>query len=768
MGTYRIARINPGKFNLFFLALIVILILETFVGEAPVFAADTSPFIKWIAPISTESTYLAADQSFTASWEISSQGGGGVSSSGTVMYSNSSASSSGSCGTYSSPSQYRSGIDSITISNNHCYRWTFDPAVSAGASKPINSSGVASTGNLTVELKIFDQSCALSTLSGVSSGLISVEFSDSRTVGYDCASVFRVPLGISSINYLVVGGGGAGGYGNPASQGGGGPGGGGGDVKQSTASASGNVTPGRTYEIQVGAGARPGTVSPTNITCTHGSVSSASLTTTDKRGGDSFIRQVGLSARNDGGVWGLGGACAKDGTTGGVGYNGGLNGNGVNGGRGGNDSYKNSGTVTVAGVTKTCSSANPCGVAGFEGSGGGGGANSLLLGHYTNCRPDSTYHAPWPSSGSSPWASCDAWDIDSIGGIGGAGGDGSQVSWYGGSASILCSSTYGGGGGGGGSTPSGGGGQKSVPGFGTDGSNSSTNYIYSWSGSTYTYETYTANNSSLGYWTPVGGPGGKGGGGSAATSPYNYSASGPSSGWSYNLAISGTDKCGGGGGGGISGTNNATGVSNATAARTPGAGGNGVVAIQFSYDSTVTNSGLDVDNNPNFTAPQGLPIAPNMTSLSLPIKISQKTGSGYLCIDIEDPTTHNSTSSAYSSSTNIQITSSRSSGATLEESGTVSTLSPLASQLKLSTTSNRWSSNIFSSYFLNKKLYLRVRYAGLDIFSKFTCTTNFPPENSTYPDLASIKSLKQIVAINEITLKQIRQISIKNFGNGNK
>lgn len=681
------------------------------------------------------------------------------------MYSTATSSSSGVCGTYGSPSEATSGSTSITISNNNCYRWTFDPAVSAGAQKPTNSSGQQSRSNLTVELRIFDQSCVMSTLSGTSTGKISIEFVDSRTAGYDCVSIFRVPQGIASLNYLIVGGGGAGGYGFAATSLGGGPGGGGGDVKAATATSAGNVTPGRTYEIQVGAGARVGTAVSNTYTCLHGSVSAGALSTSDQRGGDSFIRQAGLSTRNSGGVWALGGGCAKDGGASGVGSAGGLNGNGINGGRGGNDTYASSGTRNGT----TCTSANPCGIAGFEGSGGGGGANPLTLGSYTNCRPDSTYHALWPANGSSPWASCDAWDIDAVGAIGGGGGDGLQVNWYSGGAATTCSNIFGGGGGGGGSISSGGN-RKSVPGFGSAGSHSTTNYIYSWSGSTYTYETYTAGSVSdaISYWAPVGGPGGKGGGGNASTSPYKLNDSAPASGWNLNTATSGQDKCGGGGGGGISGTSGATGVNNAANARTPGAGGNGVVAIEFSYDQAVTNSGITSDATPDFIAPSSLPIAPNVVSRNFPINILQNTGRGYICIDVEDPSTHNTTRLAYASSTNIRFKSTNGTSSSVEESGTAISLVSLAKNISITTTSRFWSSNISASYFSAKKLYVRVRYAGVDIFSKFTCASNFPSDKTVDADLAYQYSLKQSVTINEITLTQHGQLKIDQLKNGKR
>ena len=735
----------------------------TYVGAPNSYAADTAPYIKWIAPISTESTYLASDQTFTPSWEISSQGGGGVSSNGTVMYSSATSSSSGTCGAYSVPNEVISGSSAITIQNNHCYRWTFDPSVSAGAQKPTNSAGTVSKSNLTVELRIFDQSCVMSTLTGASTGKISVEFTNSRSVGFDCVSIFRMPQGIASVNYLLVGAGGAGGYGFTTSSLGGGGGGGGGDVKAATATSSGNVTPGRTYEIQVGAGARTGTAAVNTVTCLHAGVSAPSLSTSDQRGGDSFIRQAGLSTRNSGGVWALGGACPRDGGLNGYGTAGGLNGNGVNGGRGGNDTYASSGTRNGS----TCTASNPCGVAGFEGSGGGGGANPLSLGSNTNCRPDSTYHALWPGAISSPWASCDAWDIDAIGGIGGSGGDGLLVSWYQGSAATSCSNYFGGGGGGGGSVAGSNATKAGVPGFGSNGSQSTINYIYSWNSTTYTYETYTAGSAgSIPYWVPVGGPGGKGGGGSASTSPYKMGNSAPSSGWSLNVAGSGVDKCGGGGGGGISGTANALGVGNASSAITPGNGGNGVAAFEFSYDGTVTNSGIAMSATPDFIAPSILPISPNVTSRAIPIKILQNSGSGYLCIDIEDPATDNTTKSAYGNSTNIRLSTTNGTSTSVEESGTVSSLITLANNITISTVSRYWSSNMSAGYISAKKLYLRVRFAGVDIFSKFTCTTNFPSDKSTDPDLSYQNSLKQSLAISETTLTRKYRTTINKLKNG--
>jgi hypothetical protein len=334
--------------------------------------------------------------------------------------------------------------------------------------------------------------------------------------GIDCSTEFTTPKNVGKIDYLLVGGGGAGGWASTIiSQGGGGGGGGGTSFSQTNQS----VTPGRTYSIQVGAGAVVGTRNDGHISCTRGNAGESTRS----------VREYGGTSKL-GKFIAEGGGCAED--TGGVerGSDGGISANGRTGGRGGSCAYRPcvSGVVmTLPTTTFYTTAPTVSGMQAWEGAGGGGGAK------YSD-DPNSACNYGNPNWNF--YTGCDGWDIGGRGAFGGIGGDGIQ-SWYQG----QCNFYYGGGGGGGGSTTL------------TNDRNSYLNtffgqiLIYSWNGTSTVFggaSTHYAKN-----WMPLGGYGGIGGGGQAATSTTNWSEIAPSS-VHYQAGQDGVDGCGGGGGGG--------------------------------------------------------------------------------------------------------------------------------------------------------------------------------------------------------------------------
>jgi len=114
--------------------------------------------------------------------------------------------------------------------------------------------------------------------------VITYELPDSSS-GIDCQTEFTTPKNVGKVDYLLVGGGGAGGWASTVqSQGGGGGGGGGTSFSQLQAT----VTPGRTYILQVGAGAIVGTRNDGDISCLRGEVGATSTTVKSSGGTSKF------------------------------------------------------------------------------------------------------------------------------------------------------------------------------------------------------------------------------------------------------------------------------------------------------------------------------------------------------------------------------------------------------------------------------------------------------------------------------------------------
>jgi hypothetical protein len=407
------------------------------------------------------------------------------------------------------------GAGGLNLEDGKCYKWTLDPSIDSNSVKP--NENVADQSSLTSGiLKVSDFACQMDSQWDGSAVTITYGLSNPAS-GIDCKTEFTTPKNVGKIDYLLVGGGGAGGWASTLqSQGGGGGGGGGTSFTQQNAL----VTPGRTYSIQVGAGAVVGTRNDGHISCEHGNVGVTSVSISISGGTSKFGKYIAE-----------GGGCALD--TGGVerGSDGGVSANGRTGGRGGSCYSRGcSGGYLTLPTTSYYTTAPRITdqLNAWEGSGGGGGANYQDTTHRTCLYGDFNFNY---------LTGCDGWDIGGVGAFGGVGGDGIS-SWYEGN----CNFYFGGGGGGGGSTPL------------TDNFDRSNIYytkIYGWSGS----QTYFQNHgTSYGQrltknWMPLGGFGGLGGGGQAATSTTDWSTSAPTNAH-YQHAQDGVNGCGGGGGGG--------------------------------------------------------------------------------------------------------------------------------------------------------------------------------------------------------------------------
>ena len=436
----------------------------------------------------------------------------------------------------------------ISLENGKCYKWTMDPTVDSNSVKP--NEKVTDQSSLTSGvLKVSDSACHMN--SQWDGPVVTITYGLANpSSGIDCKTEFTTPKNVGKINYLLVGGGGAGGWAGTTQSDGGGGGGGGG---ASFSSINASVTPGRTYSIQVGAGAIAGTRSTGNISCRRGLVgdSSVSVKTT---GGTSTLGKFTAE----------GGGCAID--TGGNerGSDGGISANGRTGGRGGSSASRPQRCAPLGGVarinlvrTTTYYTTAPCvlneaataisgvgnGTGGggnywlnaWEGGGGGGGAWFPTL---SDGNLDLNGACVYGNPHWNFFNGCDGWDISGVGAFGGIGGRGIQSTWYQGSCNYYC----GGGGGGGGSTS-----------FGFMGwTFAGSRWEYGWNA----IENRTVLSSvaagepfNIPNWAPLGGPGGLGGGGQAATSTTNRSDSEPTNAH-YQHAQDGVDGCGGGGGGG--------------------------------------------------------------------------------------------------------------------------------------------------------------------------------------------------------------------------
>jgi hypothetical protein len=635
--------------------------------------------------------------------------------------------------------------ETITVVANKCYKWTFDNEVSGNAVAPTlaNLDRTLLTSGV---LKVYPASCKMETTWSQDTVTITYNIGV-ETSGIDCRSEFATPKNVGKIDFLLVGGGGAGGWASTTvSQGGGGGGGGGMSYSQRNAT----TTPGRTYSIEVGAGAIRGTRTVGSITCRRGVVG-ATETTTVSFGGTSKLSAFVAE----------GGGCAKD--TGGNerGSDGGISANGRTGGRGGSGSSRGvsnqritldtttfyttaptmSDTLTALanGFGDGTTASNGVGLQAWEGGGGGGGA-AFTSGTREFACSYASYRYRFADG-------CDGIDIAGQGAMGGLGGNGIQ-SWYQG----ACNFYFGGGGGGGGST-----------GTAANTSNNSTSFFalkaggklwtYTWDGNKTVPTARSENTIGAIKWAPLGGPGGLGGGGQAATSTRNIDSSTTSA---YFNAASGTHGCGGGGGGGQAFKSGVDNYEASTDSRggnldRPGQGGNGIAVIRF----LVAGANYSSNFNPSLKVSNVIKVNPINKSTNLPIKLLNTDGSGYICLDVASGS---DSSTVYSSSSNLRFINGSNSYTAYLDTATAGTLQTRLSELKLSNNSSRYLINNSDPWLNQFKFYILVRYSGSDGISNNSC-------NNSSSDLQyGSSALIQVIQVERLPLssKRRQNVPLKN------
>jgi hypothetical protein len=717
------------------LILILSLILPAYSTEQSAYAVST---FAWFNPPAGGSTIPG---SYTPSWTNVTGGTPRLLISDYTYASNSCSSTWTDSGTVTNNA-------SITLIANKCYKVTFDSSLSSNAVEP-TSPTIEKTLLTSGVLKVYSASCRMDSTWDQDTVTITYNIGVTGS-GIDCRSEFATPKNVGKIDFLLVGGGGAGGWASTTlSQGGGGGGGGGMSYSQLSAA----TTPGRTYSIEVGAGAVRGTRTVGSITCRRG-VIGATETTTASFGGTSKLSAFVAE----------GGGCAKD--TGGNerGSDGGISANGRTGGRGGSGSSRGSSGsritldttsfYTTAPTMSDTLSAQPLGfgdgtttpntvgLQAWEGGGGGGGAA------FTAGTRD--FACSYASDRYRFVDGCDGIDIAGQGAMGGLGGSGIQ-SWYQG----ACNFYFGGGGGGGGST-------------GTATSTTSNNFsyfgitaggklwTYSWDGSKTVPTARTGSNVGAVKWAPLGGPGGLGGGGQAATSTRNIDSNTSSA---YVNASSGVHGCGGGGGGGQANKGgvqdyNASSDSLGANLDQPGQGGNGIAVIRF----LVAGANYSSNFNPSIKTPSLIKVNPVNKSINLPIKLLNTYGSGFICLDLASPT---DSSTVYSSSSNLRFINDSNSYAVFMDTATVSTLQTRISNLKLSNNSSRYLINNSDSWLDQYKFYILVRYSGSDDISSNACS------NSSSDLQYGSSALIQVIQVERLPVYSKRRKNVP-LTNGNQ
>jgi hypothetical protein len=721
------------------LILILSLILPAYSTEQSAYAVST---FAWFNPPAGGSTIPG---SYTPSWTNVTGGTPRLLISDYTYASNSCSSTWTDSGTVTNNA-------SITLIANKCYKVTFDSSISSNAVEPTLPT-IEKTLLTSGVLKVYSASCRMDSTWDQDTVTITYNIGVTDS-GIDCRSEFATPKNVGKIDFLLVGGGGAGGWASTTlSQGGGGGGGGGMSYSQLGAA----TTPGRTYSIQVGAGAVRGPTSSGTITCRRGVVG-ATETTTVSFGGTSK-----LSAFNA-----EGGGCAKN--TGGVerGSDGGISANGRTGGRGGSSAYR---TTTGGGNTKEVildtttayttaprmsdtltalangfgdgtTASNAVGLGAWEGGGGGGGA-AFTSGTREFACSYASYRYRFADG-------CDGIDIAGQGAMGGLGGNGIQSGYQG-----ACDFYFGGGGGGGGST-----------GTATNTNSNAFSYFavtaggklwtYSWNGSKTVPTARTGSNVGAVKWAPLGGPGGLGGGGQAATSIRNIDSSTSSA---YVNASSGVHGCGGGGGGGQAYKGgvqdyNASSDSLGGNLDQPGQGGNGIAVIRF----LVAGANYSSNFNPSLKVPSVIKVNPINKSASLPMQPLNTDGSGYICLDIA-PGSDSRT--AYSDTSNLRFIKDSNSYSAYRDTGTASTLKTRLSELKLSNITSRYLINNSDAWLDQRKFYILVKYSGSDDISNNSC------DNSTYDLKYGSSDLIQAIQVERLPVSSKRRQNVP-LKNGNQ
>ena len=702
-----------------------------------VFATGETSFV-WYNPPAGTSTSPGA---FTPSWTTVTDGTPRLLQT-TYTY------ATDTCGSTWTDSGTATNGGSITLANLTCYRWTFDSSTVSTARPPSLNASV-DTSLTSGTLKVFDKSCKMSN-TWVGNQVTMTWNLDSPTAGFDCKTQLSVPRNLGAMDLLVGGGGGSGGWAGPNSSDGGG-GGGGGGMYFSLENA--RVTPGRTYQIQVGSGALVGTNTTGSISCRRANVDDSAVGTATAGGTSLF-----------GAFTAEGGGCAID--TGGNerGSDGGISANGRTGGRGGSNVSRTGRCTALNGVaridlarTTTFFTTAPCvlnetapGISGFgdgtgaggnywlnawEGGGGGGGASFPTNADGTlNLDGACVYGNPhWNFA-----RGCDGWDISGLGSFGGIGGDGIRSTWNQGS----CNFFFGGGGGGGGST-SGGSTSSGFVGWTFAGSK----WEYQWNGSQNVLSSVASGTTLvIPKYAPLGGPGGAGGGGHAATGTVNRGSAGP---YTYRVAQGGVDGCGGGGGGGQAWKGEVTDFSTAGSPELdrPGKGGNGIAVVRFS----VSGANYGTRFNPSLRVPSRVTVWPNLTSVTIPVSLRQTGGSGLICVNLSDPGNRDSD---YASASTLRFTLGSVTGTSLSESQTVTSLGTNLSNLRVGKSISNFLVRDSDPWVSTRRFTLRLRYSGSDEIATNACT------NASTDVAVGGTSLTQYVNVERIPATQVRSLQM--------
>lgn len=705
-----------------------------------VFATGETSFV-WLNPPAGTST---APGTFTPSWSTVTDGIPRLLQT-TYTY------ATDTCGTTWTDSGTATNGSAITLANLTCYRWTFDSETVSTARPPSLDASV-DTPLTSGTLKVFDKSCRMArTWSGDE---VTITWTpDSPTAGFDCKTQLTVPRSVGVMDLLVGGGGGAGGWaGVNASDGGGGGGGGGMYFSREDS----RVTPGRTYQIQVGSGALVGTRNTNNISCRRANVDSATVGTATTGGTSIF-----------GAFTAEGGGCAID--TGGNerGSDGGISANGRTGGRGGSDASRTARCTVDNGVarinldrTTSFYTTAPClrfesatAISGFgdgtgaggnywlnawEGGGGGGGASFPTNADGTlNENGACVYGNPrWNFA-----RGCDGWDISGRGSNGGIGGDGIRSTWHQGS----CNWFFGGGGGGGGST------SQALASSGFMGwTFAGFKWEYRWNGTQNVMESVTASTTLIiPKHAPLGGPGGAGGGGHAATGTKNRTESAP---YTYRVAQGGVDGCGGGGGGGQAWKTEVASYSATAGTATadldqPGKGGNGIAVVRFS----VSGANYGTRFNPSLRVPSRVTVWPNLDSVVIPVSLRHTGGNGFICVNLSDPGNRDTN---YTLTSSIRFSLGTVTGASLSESQTATNLRTNLANLRISKSTSDFLVRDADGWVTSRRFIVRIRYSGSDEIANNTCT-------NAVDDVAhGGTALTQYLNVERIPATQVRSLEM--------
>jgi hypothetical protein len=272
---------------------------------------------------------------------------------------------------------------------------------------------------------------------------------------------------------------------------------------------------------------------------------------------------------------------------------------------------------------------------------------------------------------------------------------------------------------------------------------------YRWNGSQNELSSVTSGTTLIiPDYAPLGGPGGLGGGGHAATSTTNRATPEPST-FTYRLAQAGVEGCGGGGGGGQAWK---SAVRNYVAAGSPeldrpGKGGNGIAVVRFS----VSGANYGTRFNPSLRAPSRVTVWPNLNSVVIPVSLRHTGGNGFICVNLSDPGNRDVN---YASTSSIRFTLGSVTGASLSESQTATNLSTNLANLRISKSTSDFLMRDSDGWVSARRLTVRLRYSGSDEIANNTCTNAV--DDIAYGGTA----LTQYVTVERIPATQERRIKV--------